>query len=159
MTLGPGARHHVLKRAHSQSAVKESDENCISPWEPDPGPLCSLSLALPRSPWGSLHPALPFSPTPLTDGSAGAGWVSLGPRPLPAASISLWLSSVSQGKFREQFKAAFSCCLPGLGPCGSLKVPSPRSSASHKSLSLKSQCSVSKVSEHVVLTSVTTVLP
>ncbi|XP_017515810.1 orexin/Hypocretin receptor type 1 isoform X1 [Manis javanica] len=63
------------------------------------------------------------------------------------------------GKFREQFKAAFSCCLPGLGPCGSLKVPSPRSSASHKSLSLKSQCSVSKVSEHVVLTSVTTVLP
>ncbi|TEA36906.1 hypothetical protein DBR06_SOUSAS210020 [Sousa chinensis] len=63
------------------------------------------------------------------------------------------------GKFREQFKAAFSCCLPGLGPCGSLKAPSPRSSASHKSLSLQSRCSVSKVSEHVVLTSVTTVLP
>ncbi|KAB0407592.1 hypothetical protein E2I00_009884 [Balaenoptera physalus] len=63
------------------------------------------------------------------------------------------------GKFREQFKAAFSCCLPGLGPCGSLKAPSPRSSASHKSLSLQSRCSVSRVSEHVVLTSVTTVLP
>ncbi|KAH0503059.1 Orexin receptor type 1 [Microtus ochrogaster] len=53
------------------------------------------------------------------------------------------------GKFREQFKAAFSCCLPGLGP---------RSSARHKSMSLQSRCSVSKVSEHVVLTSVTTVL-
>ncbi|XP_052491505.1 orexin/Hypocretin receptor type 1 [Budorcas taxicolor] len=63
------------------------------------------------------------------------------------------------GKFREQFKAAFSCCLPSLGPCVSLKVPSPRSSASHKSLSLQSRCSVSKVSEHVLLTSVTTVLP
>ncbi|KAL0604942.1 Orexin receptor type 1 [Plecturocebus cupreus] len=63
------------------------------------------------------------------------------------------------GKFREQFKAAFSCCLPGRGPCGSLKAPSPRSSASHKSLSLQSRCSVSKISEHVVLTSVTTVLP
>ncbi|MBV96921.1 Orexin receptor type 1, partial [Eschrichtius robustus] len=63
------------------------------------------------------------------------------------------------GKFREQFKAAFSCCLPGLGPCGSLKAPSPRSSASHKSLSLQSRCPVSRVSEHVVLTSVTTVLP
>ncbi|XP_011935806.1 PREDICTED: orexin receptor type 1 [Cercocebus atys] len=63
------------------------------------------------------------------------------------------------GKFREQFKAAFSCCLPGPGPCGSLKAPSPRSSASHKSLSLQSRCSVSKLSEHVVLTSVTTVLP
>lgn len=119
-----------------------------------------------HSPWqcqgrlGALStPALPFSPTPLTDSSAGAGRVSLGPRLPPPAPISLWLSSVSQGKFREQFKAAFSCCLPGLGPCGSLKVPSPRSSASHKSLSLKSQCSVSKVSEHVVLTSVTTVLP
>lgn len=53
------------------------------------------------------------------------------------------------GKFREQFKAAFSCCLPGLGP---------GSSARHKSLSLQSRCSVSKVSEHVVLTTVTTVL-
>ncbi|XP_010619904.1 orexin receptor type 1 isoform X1 [Fukomys damarensis] len=63
------------------------------------------------------------------------------------------------GKFREQFKAAFSCCLPGVGPCGSLNDPRLRSSASHKSLSLQSQCSVSKVSEHVVLTSVTTVLP
>ncbi|GAB5574797.1 orexin receptor type 1 [Prionailurus iriomotensis] len=63
------------------------------------------------------------------------------------------------GKFREQFKAAFSCCLPGLGPCGSPKAPSPRSSASHKSFSLHSRCSVSKVPEHVVLTSVTTVLP
>ncbi|KAF6108992.1 hypocretin receptor 1 [Phyllostomus discolor] len=63
------------------------------------------------------------------------------------------------GKFREQFKAAFSCCLPGLGPRGSLKAPSPRSSARHKSLSSQSRCSVSKVSEHVVLTSVTTVLP
>ena len=70
------------------------------------------------------------------------------------------VSSVSnQGKFREQFKAAFSCCLPGLGPCGSPKAPSPRSSASHKSFSLHSRCSVSKVPEHVVLTSVTTVLP
>ena len=49
--------------------------------------------------------------------------------------------------------------LPGLGPCVSLKVPSPRSSASHKSLSLQSRYSVSKVSEHVLLTSVTTVLP
>nr|XP_035954486.1 orexin receptor type 1 isoform X1 [Halichoerus grypus] len=63
------------------------------------------------------------------------------------------------GKFREQFKAAFSCCLPGLGPCSSPKAPSPRSSASHKSWSLHSRCSVSKVPEHVVLTSVTTVLP
>ncbi|XP_069865081.1 orexin/Hypocretin receptor type 1 [Dipodomys merriami] len=63
------------------------------------------------------------------------------------------------GKFREQFKAAFSCCLPGPGPCSSLKAPRPGSSASHKSLSLQSRCSVSKVSEHVVLTSVTTVLP
>uniref|UniRef100_G1PD37 Orexin/Hypocretin receptor type 1 n=2 Tax=Myotis lucifugus TaxID=59463 RepID=G1PD37_MYOLU len=63
------------------------------------------------------------------------------------------------GKFREQFKAAFSCCLPRLGPCGSLRTPSPRSSARHKSLSLQSRCSVSKVSEHVVVTSVTTVLP
>lgn len=87
--------------------------------------------------------------------------MSLGPRPLPAASVSLWLCllSLNQGKFREQFKAAFSCCLPGLGPCGSLKAPGPRSSASHKSSSLQGRCSVSEVSEHVVLTSVTTVLP
>ncbi|KAK2106355.1 Orexin/Hypocretin receptor type 1 [Saguinus oedipus] len=67
--------------------------------------------------------------------------------------------AATEGKFREQFKAAFSCCLPGRGPCGSLKVPSPRSSVSHKSLSLQSRCSISKISEHVVLTSVTTVLP
>ncbi|EPY87288.1 orexin receptor type 1 [Camelus ferus] len=97
----------------------------------------------------------------LSGSFAGAAWVSLSPRPLPAPTVSLRLCLLSphQGKFREQFKAAFSCCLPGLGPCGSLKAPSPRSSASHKSLSLQSRCSVSKVSEPVVLTSVTTVLP
>lgn len=124
--------------------------------------LCPLSLAVPRLPQGSpsqLYPSLP--PRLLTGSLAGAAWVSLGSRPLPAASVSLWLCLLSpnQGKFREQFKAAFSCCLPGPGPCGSLKAPSPRSSASHKSLSLQSRCSVSKLSEHVVLTSVTTVLP
>ena len=71
--------------------------------------------------------------------------------PLPAAffPLRLCLLSPNQGKFREQFKAAFSCCLPGLGP---------GSSARHNSLSLQSRCSVSKVSEHVVLTTVTTVL-
>nr|XP_031539799.1 orexin receptor type 1 isoform X1 [Vicugna pacos]XP_031539800.1 orexin receptor type 1 isoform X1 [Vicugna pacos]XP_031539801.1 orexin receptor type 1 isoform X1 [Vicugna pacos]XP_031539802.1 orexin receptor type 1 isoform X1 [Vicugna pacos] len=97
----------------------------------------------------------------LSGSFAGAAWVSLSPRPLPAPSVSLRLCLLSphQGKFREQFKAAFSCCLPGLCPCGSLKAPSPRSSARHKSLSLQSRCSVSKVSEHVLLTSVTTVLP
>ncbi|ELW48641.1 Orexin receptor type 1 [Tupaia chinensis] len=67
--------------------------------------------------------------------------------------------SFLSGKFREQFKAAFSCCLPSLGPCGSLKAPSRRTSARHKSLSPQSRCSVSRVSEHVVLTGVTTVLP
>ncbi|XP_028936750.1 orexin receptor type 1 [Ornithorhynchus anatinus] len=59
------------------------------------------------------------------------------------------------GKFREQFKAAFSCCLPTFG---SFQTPSSRST-SQKSLSLQSKFTVSKVSEHVVLTSVTTVLP
>lgn len=75
--------------------------------------------------------------------------MSLELKPLPAALVpsGLCLLSPNQGKFREQFKAAFSCCLPGLGP---------HSSARHKSL--QSRCSVSRVSEHVVLTSVTTVL-
>lgn len=75
----------------------------------------------------------------------------LGLKSHPAAFVPLWLCLLSpnQGKFREQFKAAFSCCLPGLGP---------GSSARHKSLSMQSRCSVSKVSEHVVLTTVTTVL-
>lgn len=120
--------------------------------------LSSLSLAGARSPWGSLLPraTLPSHPPQR---QLGCNYVSVsGPK---ATSVCLWLCllSLNQGKFREQFKAAFSCCLPSLGPCASLKAPSSRSSASHKSLSLQSRCSVSKVSEHVLLTSVTTVLP
>lgn len=105
-------------------------------------------------------PALPCPPAP-----SQAAWLELrgcswAQGPSCFIHLLMAMSSVSnQGKFREQFKAAFSSCLPGLGPCDSPKAPSPRSSASHKSLSLHSRYSVSKVPEHVVLTSVTTVLP
>ena len=130
--------------------------------------LGTCSRAYPLSTWqgrgrlGAVScPGLPFLPPPSAPLHRQLGWSYVGVPGPKATSVCLWLRllSLNQGKFREQFKAAFSCCLPSLGPCVSLKVPSPRSSASHKSLSLQSRCSVSKVSEHVLLTSVTTVLP
>lgn len=45
------------------------------------GPLSSLSLAMPRSPWGFLLPSSTLPAHPLTGSLAGAAWVSLGPRP------------------------------------------------------------------------------
>ncbi|XP_064408156.1 orexin/Hypocretin receptor type 1 [Latimeria chalumnae] len=63
------------------------------------------------------------------------------------------------GKFREEFKAAFSCCFHRFNSCKSLSVHNVGRSTSQKSLTNHSKFdSVSKVSEHVVLTSVTTIL-
>uniref|UniRef100_H3AVB4 Orexin receptor type 2 n=1 Tax=Latimeria chalumnae TaxID=7897 RepID=H3AVB4_LATCH len=66
----------------------------------------------------------------------------------------LWIKS----KFREEFKAAFSCCFHRFNSCKSLSVHNVGRSTSQKSLTNHSKFdSVSKVSEHVVLTSVTTI--
>uniref|UniRef100_UPI00398F16F7 orexin/Hypocretin receptor type 1-like n=1 Tax=Pristiophorus japonicus TaxID=55135 RepID=UPI00398F16F7 len=62
------------------------------------------------------------------------------------------------GKFREEFKAAFSCCF--LGPQSCKKFKDQTSARSQKSITTKTSKfdTVSRVSEHLVLTRVTTVL-
>ncbi|XP_041090099.1 orexin receptor type 1-like [Polyodon spathula] len=63
------------------------------------------------------------------------------------------------GKFRGEFKAAFSCCFKGFASCRRINVHHMTRSTSQKSLTANSKSyNVSKVSEHVILTSVTTVL-
>lgn len=59
-----------LEPAQSQNAVKESDKNCILIGNLLPASV--LSLAVMRWLWGSLHPALPFPPTP-----SQAAWLEL----------------------------------------------------------------------------------
>ncbi|MGH0164682.1 UNVERIFIED_CONTAM: hypothetical protein FKN15_047574 [Acipenser sinensis] len=62
-------------------------------------------------------------------------------------------------KFREEFKTAFSCCFKGFASCRRINVHHVTQSTSQKSLTANSKSdNVSKVSEHVILTSVTTAL-
>ncbi|XP_031820566.1 orexin receptor type 2 isoform X1 [Sarcophilus harrisii] len=63
------------------------------------------------------------------------------------------------GKFREEFKAAFSCCCLGVNPRQDERLARGRTSTeSRKSLTTQfsSFDNVSKLSEHVVLTSIST---
>uniref|UniRef100_A0A6I8N0S0 Uncharacterized protein n=2 Tax=Ornithorhynchus anatinus TaxID=9258 RepID=A0A6I8N0S0_ORNAN len=63
------------------------------------------------------------------------------------------------GKFREEFKAAFSCCCLGVNPRQDDRLTRGRTSTESRK-SLTTQISnfenVSKLSEHVVLTSIST---
>ncbi|XP_067863045.1 orexin receptor type 2-like [Heptranchias perlo] len=62
------------------------------------------------------------------------------------------------GKFREEFKASFSCCFLGAQSCKKFKVRT--SARSQKSITTNTSKfdTVSRVSENLVLTSITTVL-
>lgn len=94
MAPGPRARYHISSQAQSQSTVKESDENCISPWEL----LRASVLTLP----GDAEVALGLSPSQLYSARPPPhrqlGWSCVGvpgPKALPASSVSSWLCLLS----------------------------------------------------------------
>ncbi|KAG2460887.1 orexin receptor type 1-like [Polypterus senegalus] len=63
------------------------------------------------------------------------------------------------GKFREEFKTAFSCCTKSFTACRHVNVQHVKRSTSQKSLTGNSKFdSISKVTEHVAVGSVATVL-
>lgn len=71
-------------------------------------------------------------------------------------NVFLWLT----GKFREEFKAAFSCCIFGIRSHHDERLTRGHASTeSRKSLTtqISNFDNVSKLSEHVVLTNINTI--